>query len=107
MMNMFDSTCSVFRNTTTKDQEYGRPVKELVLVGTYPCLLSQSRRKNRYSQGKPNASLDNGFCLYGSPDIDIKAGDIVEVNGEKYVASAPYKPANDHIEVDLELKRDA
>lgn len=105
MNNMYDSTCSIYRNDTTKDQEYGRPVKTLILIGTFPCILT--RKKQGFKQGNPNATVDSGFRLYGAADMDVKAGDIVEVNGEKYIASAPYKPGGDHTEIDLEIKRDA
>jgi SPP1 family predicted phage head-tail adaptor len=71
---------------------------------SYPCTFL--RKNNIYKQEAPNATTTEDFFLYGEPVMDVKPGDLVEVDEIKYVASTPYRPKNHHTEVNLMRKGD-
>jgi hypothetical protein len=104
---LFDKTCTVTRLTIAKDS-LNRPVKEPTAIGTFPCTISTvSARKRGYSQGDPNATVESQFTLFGPASMDVKAGDLVEVDGIKYVSSVPYRPRYHHTEVEISVRKDA
>ena len=99
-----DKICRVLRPVITKN-ELNRPQqKTLSPIATYPCTFL--RKAAEYKQNSPNAEIDLDYFLYGEAVMAINPGDLIEVDGIKYIASMPYKPKNHHTEIEITVKKD-
>lgn len=102
---MYSQKCTITRMVTSKG-ERNRPAQSSLILGPFPCATSRPGRSwKNYDQGAPLAEITVDLVLYGAVSLDIKAGDVVEVDGEKYIASHPYRPRNHHTECGLRLER--
>jgi SPP1 family predicted phage head-tail adaptor len=98
-----DKICKVYRLSGNKDS-LNRPIKEPQLMAKYPCTFT--RKNDSYEQESPNATIKAGYLLYGESIMDIRPGDLLEIDDVKYTASMLYKPRNHHTEVEITLKKD-
>lgn len=99
MRMLFNKRCTVYRIKETLD-EFNTPVGEtLQKIGEFRC--SVSRKSATVSKEDPNMETAETTRLYSYDRTDIQDGDIIEVEGEKFSASIPYRPRNHHLEVDL------
>ncbi len=97
MRGLFDTTCKILRSVETVD-EYKTPTGYTwPEVGQYPCRLSRSRLN--MVQRQPAQTVTNVYNILLPFDADVKAGDLVEVNGIKYRCSEPYRPTGHHTEI--------
>jgi SPP1 family predicted phage head-tail adaptor len=94
-----DKVCIVKRKSNLPSQTTP------IIVGQYPCTLM--RKTADYKQGTPNAVSSESFYLYAESVINIKPGDLIQIDDVKYIASAPYKPKNHHAEVGISIRKDA
>lgn len=94
---------TIFRTTTVLTLPYNTPTPTENNVGSYSCHLS--KQTGIFVQGSPNAIITTKFKLYLDIAVDIKNGDIVQINSaNKYIVENVYKPMNKHIECDLTIK---
>ncbi|WP_010500653.1 DUF3599 family protein [Paenibacillus elgii] len=101
LRSLFDRTCIIKRSIQHED-EYKTPKgEEWKPVGTSRCRLS--RKNLRATQEAPDLKTNESYMLYMPIGADIKAGDLVTLNGDTkgFTAGPPYKPGNHHIEVEV------
>jgi hypothetical protein len=89
---------------------YNRPIKELTLVGTYPCHVAEGSSST--AQKQPQKENTTDLTLYVDPDADIvtgdvlyiyfvdEYGDIIQSTELKALADKPYKKRT-HLAVPL------
>lgn len=97
-------TCKVLSTRIEKDVETNRPIKGLVEVGQYPCEIY--RKTLGLSEEKKHLSLRETFVMHTMYDAKIKTGDLIEIDGVKYVAGIPFQPNDYRLEVELTLRGD-
>lgn len=90
MINLLPQKCNVSRNVITKDN-LGTPIEsfETILTGV-KCRLSRDNRGKR-EQKEPQDTVKPDYILYVTHKTDIKAGDIIDIEGIQYTAGEPYK----------------
>ncbi|AKN32381.1 hypothetical protein Ccar_16540 [Clostridium carboxidivorans P7] len=99
-MGMFDKMCTVYRSGSgTLDPEFNEPQDAPVPIGEYPCRLG--RTSGSINQQQPQLVAYENTRLYTIGTADIKKGDIIVVNGDKYKAELPHKPSVYQLEVDI------
>ena len=99
-MGMLDKMCSVYRSGSgTLDPEYNEPQDTSVPIGEYPCRVG--RTSGSINQQQPQLVAYENSRLYTIGTADIKKGDIIIVNGDKYRAELANRPSPYQLEVDV------
>jgi len=99
-MGTFNKMCSVYRSGSgTLDPEYNEPQDTPVPIGEYPCRIG--RTSGSINQQQPQLVAYENSRLYTIGTADIKKGDIIIVNEDKYIAGLPHKPSVYQLEVDI------
>jgi SPP1 family predicted phage head-tail adaptor len=96
-------TCIIYRNAETKDS-LNRPQLTLNKVYQYPCTIM--RKNTDYIQQTPNAIIEDRFVLIGLFGMNVQAGDLIEIDSIKYIASTPFNPNKYQTEVEITVKKD-
>lgn len=102
MRALYEHYFEVYRNIEQYD-EYNRPITDLKLVGDGVGRLSHIKAGSK--QKSPN---NEGFItdkLFTDVKNDIRAGDIIEIIGRRYIAEPPL-PYREHQEIELVYRTD-
>jgi hypothetical protein len=98
-LGTLDKMCTVYRNSPDTLDEYNAPKDSPVPIGEYPCRLG--RTSGNINQGQPQLVSYENRRLYTIGAADIKKGDIIIVNGDKYRAELANRPSPYQLEVDV------
>lgn len=103
MIHLFDKVGTIYRHKEVYD-EYNTPIGEdWAIIGNVPCRLTR-RKDFGAKQRDPQSTIENFYTIYFEADVNIKAGDVVEIDGLKYRLGEPYKPNYHHQEVSATYK---
>ena len=95
-------TAKVVTVTTSYDNKFNRP-ETVQHVTEYPCRIT--RKNASYpSINSSNISINSSIRGYFEIDADIKSGSSIEIECIKYIVGLVYKPMNNNIEADLNIK---
>jgi SPP1 family predicted phage head-tail adaptor len=95
--------CVIYRSSETTNS-LNRPVQQLNPIGQYPCTIM--RRNTDYIQGAPNAIVSDRFVLIGPANMNVQAGDLIEVDSIKYIGMTPFQSNKYQTEIELIIKKD-
>ena len=98
-LGTFDKMCAVYRNSSDTLDEYNAPQDAPVPIGEYPCRIG--RTSGSINQQQPQLVGYENERLYTIGTADIKKGDIIIVNGNKYRVELTHKPSVYQLEVDI------
>jgi hypothetical protein len=105
MISNLGNICNIFRNVETIDQ-YKSSSFSTVNIGTYPCRVSKKHLTAK--QDSPATISDVQYYLYFNPGVNVKLGDIAQVDGIKYRCAEPYIAragfSVHHIEVEVYIE---
>lgn len=98
MIRRFLTQTCIIRRYSEKLDEYETPSGgSWDVVGQFPCNLQMS--SSDITQGKPGTRVTNVYTIFLAANADIKAGDLVEIDGLKYRCSEPNRPMGRYTEV--------
>lgn len=104
-MRFFDSVCIVYRNSIEPNlDKYNRPIKSNAPISSYPCMLTR-KNSNSVIQGSPQPYITEFTKLYLPHNVNVREGDIFEVDGSRYKGGKPYK-LRTHIEINVSLSEE-
>jgi SPP1 family predicted phage head-tail adaptor len=95
--------CAIYRSIEVQDN-LNRPQQALNQIGKYPCTIM--RRSTDYIQQVPNAIASDRFILIGPANMNVQAGDLIEVDSQKYIGMTPFQPNKYQTEIELVIKKD-
>jgi SPP1 family predicted phage head-tail adaptor len=95
--------CTVFRNDTVKGN-LNRPEKALKKIGVYQCIIKT--KSSSYTQDTPQAVMQEKHVILGSINMKVEPGDVIEIDGNKYISGVPVKLLDRHIEVEINLQKE-
>lgn len=95
----------IIKIETSYDNKYNRPesIKKEI---EYPCRLTRKSSSYIYNT-ESHKEISINFRGYFEIDTEIKTGDAIYVDNEKYLVGLVYKPMNHHIEVELSIINEA
>lgn len=104
---MLNVRCSIFRHKDVTEDNITRQKPVL----KYENLRCRLVRKTAYgsdtTKDKGRVVVTVFYMLYLGCKVDILNGDLVFVNGEKYIVQEPYKPCGHHTAVMLKKEGEA
>lgn len=99
LMGMFNQKFTISRTEMVKDPVSHVASKKVTNYGPYPCSIGKFT--GNFVQAQPMGKVIQNLKLYTIASANVKSGDIVDVDGIKYIAANPYKPRNHHLECDI------
>lgn len=102
LMGMYNKKFTVTRTEVTKNTVSHVAEKKPVTYGPYPCCIMKC--SGNYISSQPMGKLIQNLKLSTIASADVKSGDIIDIDGTKYIVENPYKPRNHHLECDITQK---
>lgn len=97
---MYGHTMAIYRLTKTKQDDCSTTNQWVMISQGIPCKLSNNEpdKGNRIKEDV-NPIMEN-FTVFCAPEVEVKAGDLLEINGIKYRAGDPFRyPTHQQIRV--------
>lgn len=98
-LGTLNKMCTIYRNSPDALDEYNAPQDKPIPIGEYPCRLG--RTSGSINQQQPQLVSYENERLYTIGNADIKKGDIIIVNGQRYLIESIHKPSLYQLEVDI------
>ena len=95
---MYGHTMTIWRQTSVKQPDKSTKVMWAVMQEGVPCKLSK-KDLDKGGDIKEDANpIIEAFVVFCDPEITVRAGDLLEIDGVKYRAGNPY-PYPTHQEI--------
>lgn len=102
LMGMYNNKFTVTRTEVIKNTVTHLAEKKPITYGPYPCRTGKC--SGNYISSQPMGKLIQNLKLYTIVSANVKSGDIIDIDGTKYIVENPYKPNNHHLECDITQK---
>lgn len=97
---MYGHTMTIWRQIRIKQPDKSTKVDWAVVQAEIPCKLSKKELDKGGDIKEDVNPIAEAYVIFCDPDMEVKAGDLLEIGGIKYRAGDPFRyPAHQEISV--------